>query len=99
MELTLRDALYLLGLLFTGVGVYVALVQRLTRLEALVDRIEKVEEDVAALEIEGGKAGKQLAVVVAELAALGKRVDDGTAAVLDAVRKLRPDRRGGSAPA
>jgi hypothetical protein len=96
VELTLRDVLYALGLLFMGVGVYVAVVQRLTRLEALVDRIERVEQRVDDLEEEGREAGKQLAGMRSELTALGKRVDDGIAAVLAAVRSLRGDRRGGS---
>jgi len=96
MELTLRDALYALGLVFTGVGVYVALVQRLTRLEALVDRVEKIEGAINQLEVEGGKTGKQLAGMQAELHALGKRVDEGIAAVLAAVRSLR-GRWGGEA--
>ena len=86
MDITLRDVLYALGLLFTGVGIYVALVQRLTRLEALVDRVAKVEVNVAVLEAEGGKTGRQLAGMEAELAALGRRVDEGIAAVLVAVR-------------
>lgn len=53
MDIQLRDVLYVSGMIFSCVGLYVALVQRLTRLEALILRVEKVEQAVSILEQAG----------------------------------------------
>lgn len=49
MEVTLRDVLYLLALLSSVGGLYVGIVTRLTRLEAIVHRVERVEGTVDEL--------------------------------------------------
>jgi hypothetical protein len=65
VEITLRDVLYLLGLAITGGASYVGIVTRLTRLEALVHRLEKVEDDVADLQTSDARMGRELVALQA----------------------------------
>lgn len=101
MDITTRDVVSLLGLLGMGAGVYVAIVQRVTRMEALVHRVEQVEDDVADLQRKGGELGEALATLTSDLrhasmriGALESTVSSGIAQVLEELRKRVPgDRR------
>lgn len=73
MEITLRDVIYLLVFLGSIGGVYAGLLQRLTRLEAIVHRVEKVEGAVGELRAEGSKTSRELGALQAEFSARGLR--------------------------
>jgi hypothetical protein len=99
MDITTRDVFSVLGLFGMGAGVYVAIVQRVTRMGALVQRVERVERKVEDLEALGSDAGASLAGILATLKgyetrieALEGTVQDGIAEVLKAIHG--GDRRG-----
>lgn len=98
MDITTRDVLTVLGLIFMGTGVYVAIVQRVTRMEALQHRVETLEDRTDALEERGGRSGEALARMAAQLEAQGLRilalegaVRDGIGEVLEELRARRPN--------
>jgi hypothetical protein len=101
MDITTRDVVSVLGLFFMGAGVYVAIVQRVTRMEAMGQRMDRVERKVEDLEELGSTAGASLAGILATLLAYEKRIEaledtvqSGIAEVLDAIRAKPGDRRG-----
>lgn len=101
MDITTRDVVSVLGLLFMGASVYVAIVQRVTRMEALVHRVEAVEDKVHDLEQLGASAGNSLASIAATMKAYEKRIEaleetvhSGIAEVLEAIKAKAGDRRG-----
>ena len=96
MDITTKDVLTALGMVFMGTGVYVALVQRITKMEALTYRVERLE----ALTGELQENSTTLAVLVSQVEEYGKRitaldgtVTNGIAAVLAELRAK--DRRQG----
>ena len=100
MEITTRDVLTVIGMAFMGVAVYIALLQRVTRLEGLERRVTDTETDVKELQRDRGTADREMGELKVALEALGRRVlalegavDSGFDAVL---AELRAQRRSGA---
>lgn len=70
MELTGKDILTIFGMVFTGTSVYVALVQRMTRMEAMYQRVERVEAVIADLQ----ENSTTLAVLASKVEEQGQRI-------------------------